>query len=79
MCSGLPLNNLRSSGSWVATPTGQVLRWHLRIMMQPPAMSAAVATPNSSAPKQRRHGEVAAGFHLAVGLQHHAAAELVAQ
>ena len=25
----------RSSGSWVAMPTGQVLRWHTRIMMQP--------------------------------------------
>ena len=31
-------------------PTGQVLRWHLRIMMQPAAISGAVAKPNSSAP-----------------------------
>jgi hypothetical protein len=31
-------------------PTGQVLVWHLRIMMQPMAMSGAVANPNSSAP-----------------------------
>ena len=34
----------------MATPTGQVLRWHLRIMMQPAAISGAVAKPNSSAP-----------------------------
>ena len=31
-------------------PTGQVLRWHLRIMMQPSTTSGAVAKPNSSAP-----------------------------
>ncbi|MCY1522711.1 hypothetical protein D9M68_575760 [compost metagenome] len=34
----------------MATPTGQVFRWHLRIMMQPSATSGAVAKPNSSAP-----------------------------
>ena len=49
-CSGWPVKRLRSTGSWVATPTGQVLRWHLRIMMQPAAISGAVAKPNSSAP-----------------------------
>src|SRR5665213_2206659 len=49
-CSGCPLKRLRSTGSCVATPTGQVLRWHLRIMMQPAAISGAVAKPNSSAP-----------------------------
>mmetsp|Transcript_41654 Transcript_41654/g.70794 ORF Transcript_41654/g.70794 Transcript_41654/m.70794 type:complete len:201 (-) Transcript_41654:3255-3857(-) len=49
-CSGSPLNFLRSSGSWVAMPTGQVLRWHLRIMMQPSAIRGAVEKPNSSAP-----------------------------
>ena len=49
-CSGLPVNFLRSTGSCVATPTGQVFRWHLRIMMQPAAISGAVAKPNSSAP-----------------------------
>ena len=31
-------------------PTGQVFRWHLRIMMQPSTTSGAVAKPNSSAP-----------------------------
>ena len=49
-CSGWPANFLRNSGSCVATPTGQVLRWHLRIMMQPRLMSGMVAKPNSSAP-----------------------------
>ncbi len=49
-CSGVPLKRLRSTGSCVATPTGQVLRWHLRIMMQPAAMSGAVEKAKSSAP-----------------------------
>src|SRR3990167_5168321 len=47
---GLPENLARNSGSCVATPTGQVFRWHLRIMMQPSTTSGAVAKPNSSAP-----------------------------
>ena len=50
-CSGWPVNFLRSSGSCVAMPTGQVFRWHFRIMMQPITTSDAVAMPNSSAPK----------------------------
>ena len=48
--SGLPLNRSRSTGFWVATPTGQVSRWQTRIMMQPDTTSGAVAKPNSSAP-----------------------------
>ena len=48
--SGVPWNLARSTGSCVAIPTGQVFRWHLRIMMQPMATSGAVAKPNSSAP-----------------------------
>ena len=48
--SGLPVNRSRSSGFWVATPTGQVSRWQTRIMMQPDTTSGAVAKPNSSAP-----------------------------
>ena len=48
--SGLPVNRCRSSGFWVATPTGQVSRWQTRIMMQPDTTSGAVAKPNSSAP-----------------------------
>ncbi|KAG0929691.1 hypothetical protein G6F31_017259 [Rhizopus arrhizus] len=48
--SARPLNFARRSGFCVATPTGQVFRWHLRIMMQPSTTSGAVAKPNSSAP-----------------------------
>ncbi len=48
--SGLPAKRLRSSGFWVAMPTGQVSRWQTRIMMQPDTTSGAVAKPNSSAP-----------------------------
>ncbi len=51
-CSGSPVKSWRSSSSCVATPTGQVLRWHLRIMMQPMAMRAPVAMPHSSAPSR---------------------------
>jgi hypothetical protein len=49
-CSGWPRETARSTGSCVAMPTGQVFRWHLRIMMQPMAISGMVAKPNSSAP-----------------------------
>ncbi len=49
-CSGVPSKRLRSSGSCVAMPTGQVFRWQARIMMQPVAISGAVEKPNSSAP-----------------------------
>ena len=49
--SGAPAKRLRSSGSWVAMPTGQVFRWQTRIMTQPMTTSGAVANPNSSAPR----------------------------
>mmetsp|Transcript_23435 Transcript_23435/g.61184 ORF Transcript_23435/g.61184 Transcript_23435/m.61184 type:complete len:202 (+) Transcript_23435:1002-1607(+) len=49
-CSGWPSNFARSSGSCVAMPTGQVFRWHLRIMMHPRAMSGPVDRAYSSAP-----------------------------
>ena len=48
--AGSPVKRARSCGSWVATPTGQVLRWQARIMTQPSTTSGAVAKPNSSAP-----------------------------
>src|SRR6516225_4071773 len=41
--SGLPVKRLRSSGFWVATPTGQVSRWHTRIITHPETTSGAVA------------------------------------
>jgi hypothetical protein len=54
----LVMNDLRSrvviqtDVSCVAMPTGQVLRWHLRIIIQPMVMSGAVEKPNSSAPSK---------------------------
>ena len=77
--SASPVNFLRSSGSCVATPTGQVLRWQTRIMMQPTATSGAVEKPNSSAPSSAPDDHVAAGLQLAVGLDDDAAAQVVEQ
>ena len=51
-CSGVPVNRARSRGSCVATPTGQVFKWHLRIMMQPMATREMVPNPYSSAPSR---------------------------
>ncbi len=48
--SGRPAKRRRSSGLWVATPTGQVSLWQARIITQPTDTSGAVANPNSSAP-----------------------------
>ena len=48
--SGVPSNLARSASSCVQTPTGQVLLWHWRTMMQPMATRHAVPMPNSSAP-----------------------------
>ncbi len=50
--SGLPVKRSRSTGFWVATPTGQVSRWQTRIITQPATTSGAVANPNSSAPSR---------------------------
>lgn len=36
----------------MATPTGQVLRWHLRIIVQPKTIKGAVLNPISSAPNK---------------------------
>jgi len=72
---GLAVKRLRSTGSCVATPTGQVLRWHLRIMMQPAAIKGAVANPNSSAPSNAPITTVASGGRKpAIDLHHDAAA-----
>ena len=44
--------NNKKTITCVHTPTGQVLRWHFRIMVQPSAMRGAVLKPNSSAPSK---------------------------
>ena len=67
-CSGVPANRSRSTGFWVAIPTGQVFRWQARIITQPVATSGAVEKPISSAPSSAGDHDVAAGLQLAVGL-----------
>ena len=47
----VPSNFFLKTGSWVATPTGQVFKWHFRIMVHPMTINGAVENPNSSAPK----------------------------
>ena len=76
-CSGSPANRLRSSGSCVATPTGQVLRWQARIITQPIATSGAVANPNSSAPSRAPTTTSRPGLELPVHLDHDPAAQVV--
>ena len=50
--SGVPLNFFLNSGLCVAIPTGQVLRWHFLIIIQPIDIKGAVEKPNSSAPNK---------------------------
>jgi hypothetical protein len=76
-CSGLPANFLRSSGSCVAMPTGQVFRWQTRIMMQPEAISGPVLKAEFLGAEQRADDDIAAGFDLAIGLQNDPAAQIV--
>ena len=47
---GAPGKRARSSSLWLATPTGQLLVWQMRAMMQPVAIIATVPNPYSSAP-----------------------------
>ena len=77
-CSGWPVKLLRNTGSCVAMPTGQVLRWHLRIMMQPAAISGAVAKPNSSAPSIAPTTTSRPVLQAAIDLHRDAAAQAVA-
>ena len=74
---GRPLKRLRSTGSCVATPTGQVLRWHLRIMMQPAAISGAGREAELVGAEQRADDDVAAGPQAAIDLQRDARAQPV--
>ena len=49
-CSGVAANFSRSSGFWVAIPTGHVSTWQVRTMRQPSASRSAVPKLTSSAP-----------------------------
>ena len=75
--SGLPANFLRSSGSCVAMPTGQVFRWQTRIMMQPDDDQRRGGEAELLGAEQRGDHDVAAGLQLAVGLHDDAAAQVV--
>ena len=48
--SDVPVNFFLKFSSWVQIPTGQVLEWHWRTIMQPIATREVVPIPNSSAP-----------------------------
>ena len=76
-CSGWPVKRLRSTGSWVATPTGQVLRWHLRIMMQPAAIKRRGGEAEFVGAKERADHHVAAGADAAVHLHGNPSAQPV--
>ena len=58
-------------------PTGHVLRWHLRIMMQPVGDERRRREAELVGAEQRADHDVAAGLHLAVDLHGDAAAQAV--
>ena len=58
-------------------PTGQVFRWHLRIMMQPMRHQRRGGEAELLGAQQRGDHDVAAGLQLAVGLHADAAAQVV--
>ena len=67
--SGEPVNFARSASFCVHTPTGQVLEWHWRTMMQPIATSDCGADAEFLRAHHRRHHHVAARADAAVGAQ----------
>ena len=76
--SGVPVKRFsRSSGFWVQTPTGQVLEWHWRTMMQPMAIERQRADAVFLGAQQGGDDDVAAGLEAAVGAQHDAVAQAV--
>ena len=58
-------------------PTGQVFRWHLRIMMQPMRDQRRGGEAELLGAQQRGDGHVAAGLQFAVGLDADAPAQVV--
>ena len=58
-------------------PTGQVLRWHLRIMMQPERDQRRGGEAELLGAQQAGDRDIAPGLELAVGLQHHRRAQIV--
>ena len=66
---GVPVNLLAQVLAWVQTPTGQVLEWHWRTMMQPMATSASGADAELLGAQHGGDDHVAAGLDAAVGAQ----------
>ena len=77
--SGLPVKRSRSSGFWVATPTGQVSRWQTRIMHAARHDERRGGEAELLGAEQRGDDDVAAGLQLAVGLHDDAVAQAVEQ
>ena len=77
--SGLPLKRLRSSGFWVAMPTGHVSRWQTRIITQPRHDERGGGEAELLGAEQGGDHDVAAGLQLAVGLHDDAVAQPVEQ
>ena len=75
--SGLPLNRLRSSGFWVATPTGQVSRWQHAHHHAAGHDERRGRESELLGAEQRRDHDVATGLQLAVGLDDDAVAQPV--
>ena len=76
-CSGLPANFSRSFGSCVATPAGQVFRWHTRIMMQPVRDQRRRREAEFLGAEKRRDDDVTTRLQLTVRLDRDAAAQIV--
>ena len=76
-CSGVPAKRSRSTGSWVAIPTGHVFRWQARIITQPVAIERRGREAHLVGAEQRGDHDVAAGLQLAVGLHPDPRAQVV--
>jgi hypothetical protein len=74
--SGVPVNLARRRSSCTQTPTGQVLEWHWRTMMQPMATARRADAELLGAQHGGDH-DVAAGLEAAVGAQLHAVAQAI--
>ena len=75
--SGVPSNFSRSASSCVQTPTGQVLEWHWRTMMQPMATRRGGADAELLGAQHGGDHDVAPGLDAAIGAQLHAVAQAV--
>ena len=73
----MPLKRARRTGSCVATPTGQVFRWHLRIMMQPGCDQGRGGEADLVRAKERADKHVTASADAAIDLNGDAPAKPV--